>query len=335
MARGSLQFILAAALVGATAMRAEDPVSVVAEPGGFRTFWQGLMNADGSSDAISVSSQTYNGYKRTKLPDGRFRPETYAFGEGGYGGGTVAGQPADRVPFLKVVHTIAGPLSAQNYVPSQGAENTELMILVFWGVTQLNGMTGYQSSTAVGATGPSPTINQVTGETGPTGNGAAGQLDDASMTMIGFDNYWREETNNRNARILGYSEDYKHSDSIYGFRQIREDLRNDLEDPRYYVVLQAYDFQKARKEKRLVMLWSTRYSIRERNNDFDRDLAAMSRRAARYFGQSSHGLQRNLSFRGTVDIGELKVIEFDTQAVREIGPPEAGKPAEQTEPPKR
>jgi len=32
----------------------------------------------------AVSSKAFNGYTRTRLPDGSFKPETYAFGNGGF-----------------------------------------------------------------------------------------------------------------------------------------------------------------------------------------------------------------------------------------------------------
>jgi hypothetical protein len=305
-------FAAIAIAAGSVPLLAGEP-PVLPQSGGFVSFLSKVWNADGSSDAVSVSSQTYNGYKRKQLPDGRYEPETYAFAEGGYGGGTAAGQPADRMPFLKIVHRLAGPLAAQNYVPSRAPETTELMILVFWGVTNLNGMPGYEFSSTLGPTNTA----------GGTG---AGQLDAASIARIGFDNYWRHEDVLRNARILGYSKELIRVSEVPGLSDRMYELADELQDARYYVVLQAYDFPKARDQKRLVLLWSTRYSIRERRNDFDRDLAAMTRRASRYFGQDSHGLQRKLSFRSSVDIGELKVIEFDPQAVREIGPPEADQP---------
>jgi len=38
------------------------------------------------------------------------------------------------------------------------------------------------------------------------------------------------------------------------------------------VVLMAYDFQLLWKEKKHKLLWETRFSIRQRHNDFDRQL---------------------------------------------------------------
>jgi hypothetical protein len=326
----------ALAVITAT-VRAEDPLPASGGTGGLRAIWNALKSADGSSDAISISSQTYNGYKRTRLPDGTFKPETYAFAEGGYGGGTVAGQPADRVPFLRIAHTIAGPLAGQAYVPTRDMGKTDLMILVFWGVTGVDTSpdNGYGANIGPGIVSTPPPLGGPGGGGSPTESPGSDQWGNGTDSMIAFENYWRDRTNFRNARILGYAKEFTQTIDNYSLRDVHGQLVEDIEDPRYYVVLQAYDFPKARDQKRLVLLWSTRYSIRERRNDFDRDLAAMTRRASRYFGQDSHGLQRNLSFRSSVDIGTPKVIEFDPQAVREIGPPEPDKPAEKTEPPKR
>jgi hypothetical protein len=79
---------------------------------------------------------------------------------------------------------------------------------------------------------------------------------------------------------------------------------------RYYVVLQAYDFRLAWKEKKLNLLWEARISIEEDDNDFDRSIEPMLAAAKSLFGQESDGLQRRFVPEGRVTAGPQKVIEY-------------------------
>jgi hypothetical protein len=93
----------------------------------------------------------------------------------------------------------------------------------------------------------------------------------------------------------------------------RQDLIDELEDNRYFVVLMAYDFQLLWKEKKHKLLWETRFSIRQRHNEFDRQLASMAKEASRYFGQDSHGIIRKPLPEGRVTLGEPKVIGYEPE----------------------
>jgi hypothetical protein len=88
---------------------------------------------------------------------------------------------------------------------------------------------------------------------------------------------------------------------------------DEIEDDRYFVVLMAYDFPLLWKDKKHKLVWETRFSIRERHNDFSQRLAAMAEAAARYFGQDSHGLVRKRDPVAHVDPGEIKVIGTEPQ----------------------
>jgi hypothetical protein len=92
----------------------------------------------------------------------------------------------------------------------------------------------------------------------------------------------------------------------------RNDLVAEIEDNRYFVVLMAYDFQLMWKQKKHKLLWETRFSIREKQNQFDRALPQMAEYASRYFGQDSHGLLHTGVPDGKVELGDPTIIEFLT-----------------------
>jgi hypothetical protein len=83
---------------------------------------------------------------------------------------------------------------------------------------------------------------------------------------------------------------------------------DEIEQNRYFVVLMAYDFQLLYKEKKHKLLWETRFSIRQRNHEFDKDLPSMAQYASQYFGQDSNGLIHKEIPLGRVDIGQVKSL---------------------------
>jgi hypothetical protein len=93
----------------------------------------------------------------------------------------------------------------------------------------------------------------------------------------------------------------------------RDELVDELEDNRYFVVLMAYDFRLLWKEKKHKLLWETRFSIRQRHNDFDQQLAAMAADASRYFGQDTQGVIRTPLREGKVTLGQPKVIDVEPE----------------------
>src|ERR1700678_2710320 len=95
----------------------------------------------GSEQLTAVSSSLHNGYVRTKLPDGSYKPETFAMGDGGlldtaYGDQFVTVDPTiDDVSFTSIVGMLAGPLARQNYISVRDPNATKLLIMVSWGRT--------------------------------------------------------------------------------------------------------------------------------------------------------------------------------------------------------
>jgi len=117
----------------------------------------------------------------------------------------------------------------------------------------------------------------------------------------------------QNAMILGYAGEIAATHPRLGLinNVKRDDLIDDIEHNRYFVVLMAYDFQMLWKEKRHKLLWETRFSIREQGNDFRKMLPSMAKYASQYFGQDSHGLVRRAIPEGNVEIGVPKTLGID------------------------
>jgi hypothetical protein len=103
--------------------------------------------------------------------------------------------------------------------------------------------------------------------------------------------------------------DYK----LTALHQVREDIVDDVEENRYFVVLLAYDFQTLWKHKQRKLLWETRFSIRERGHDFGKELGAMAQFASRYFGKDSDGLIRKPMRDVRITIGDPKFLGYEAE----------------------
>jgi hypothetical protein len=276
----------------------------------------------------AVCSSAYNGYVRTRRPDGSLKPESYAFGQGEYSNGQMRDDSIDAFPFRRLAGLLAPYLARQNYVPTQAPEGTDLLIVVHWGTTIPYDNGSYRMAldnlkSAMGAgrmasqSAVAPQLGQRSSMAALGGDTSAAlrgmQSDDLGgyLMMLELQNHLRDQANARNAALLGYLPEMARVDETMRFAGLGtyyNDLASDLEEDRYYVILAAYDFQRAWRQKQLKLLWVTRVSIRAHGNRFDQDAEAMIRCASRYFGQTSLGLLRQRVPEGRVDVGEPRVI---------------------------
>jgi hypothetical protein len=265
----------------------------------------------------AVASKVSNDYVRTRLADGTFKAETYAFGEGGHFGGAMQDDSVDGLKFIDVARVISVPLAEQNYVPDKDPKETKLLIMVYWGLTNADLDTknsiGYQRLQVA---------NEAYRDAVPNGSWGEGKTPDPNLTeqlnegleLTALMNRQQDEADQRNAYMLGYDfggptgSQFQSGLNGIAQRHFKDDLVAEIEENRYFVVLMAYDFQMMWKQKKHRELWETRFSIRQRRNDFGRDLPTMAHYASRYFGQDSRGLLRTRVPEGRVDIGETKSL---------------------------
>lgn len=275
-----------------------------------------LLASSDQDEVTAVYSKTSDDYIRHKQADGSYEPEAYAFGEGGLWA-TTGDESVEHLKFVEIAHTIAPALVQQNYLPARDPAKTKLLIMVYWGRT---------AGTAIGASSSAsyqnlaasqhveaPTLTVAGGKiTGMPTNGvkSAQTIDESALVAVTAENRLRDQQDYTNARMLGYGEAMNDARGLKytALRYRRDDLIDEIEDDRYFVVLMAYDFPLLWKEKKHKLVWETRFSIRERHSDFSKQLAAMAESASRYFGQDSHGIVRKPAPVANVEAGEIKVI---------------------------
>ena len=270
----------------------------------------------------AVSGRVSPDYVRTKLPDGSFQPETYAFGKGGYWSGNRKDDTIDKMGFMDVAEVISGPLQHQKYLPAKDPKSTKLMIMVYWGTTRApehaSDSNGYQelaaANQALNQIWPASQQHDLYGNSRLPPAGMARILFDEQSTAIAAvqaENRMRDNEDRRNATMLGYDSWWEatYNAPNGSAQEIRkQDLLNELEGDRYFVVLMAYDFQLMWKQKKTKLLWETRFSISEHKNQFDKQLESMALEASRYFGQDSGGLTHESLPAGRVELGDVRSL---------------------------
>ena len=293
-----------------------------------------------SSDRVTaVAAHTSDDDARSKLPDGTFQPEYFAFGEGGHWTGATSDPSIDNLRFIDVARAIAGPLGDQNYLPSRDPKKTKLLILVYWGRTRspgsLNDSLEVQtlqtadsklgasksaqdqklaSATVIpSATGPTMVcgrIQTVTDNAQVTDRIDAENASTSALAVVAAENSSRDQIDVQNAAMLGFDAALRETEGLRGtpLEHRRDDLVQEIEQQRYFVVLMAYDFQLLWKEKKHKLLWETRYSVPERGRDFDKYLISMSERASYYFGRKSDGVMHLDLPEGHVNVGDIRTL---------------------------
>jgi hypothetical protein len=285
---------------------------------------------------IAVSSRVSPDYVRMKAPDGSFEAETYAFGEGGHWTGGTDDPTIDTLTFMDVATKISVPLASRKYFPGRDTKTTKLVIMVYWGSTQARiedavamqnlqnanaNLAGAKSSAnqqkiaamaAAGGQGAVLSNSQAAQQTAIQ-NAEIGDADNAlsgAMATAAAVNRSRQQSDGQIAELLGYGPEWYESAKLQGtpMEYKRQDLSNELEEGRYFVVLMAYDFQLMLKFKKHKLLWETRFSISQRRNAFDTALPRMADYASEFFGQETKGLLRKQIPPGRVEIGPVKSL---------------------------
>ena len=280
---------------------------VLAGLGWFLAAIPAALAADEAGEIVAVASKASDDYLRAKLADGSFQPETYAFGPGGVWAGDASDFTIDKLKFIDVARAMVGPLASQKYLAAKDPDTAKLLIMVYWGTTWAPGPVS--ESLAYDGLAVAQQNLELAKRTG----GDVKLAEDQLYTAIGgveVENRRRDRRNAQNAAMLGYDSWWDATSHLQStaLRSRWQDMIDELEERRYFVVLMAYDFQLMWKQKKTKLLWETRFSIRERRNEFDKQVAAMAGEAAKYFGRDSHGLVHKAPAETRVDLGEMKVL---------------------------
>jgi hypothetical protein len=293
------------------------------------TVWLGAAALVTAADTVSTAiyARIGNGYQRERLADGTFKPEHYALANGGRIAGTASDHTIDRVTYPEVAEIAARLLAQQNYHYAQSKEQAKLLLVLNWGATLSFNSVNY--GVAVQELGKKVAELAETKMYDQNPN-ADSDMDDVDvmtdqLLMLRMQNKIRDDINLPNAKILGYLDAINEADGIQrwaGGGDRYNDLIADIEEPRYYIVITAYDFPALVDGGKKKLLWQTRVSVRSPGNSFDDSFVPMLKSASAYFGRDSGRLVRGEEAKAVVELGDL---QFLGEAANRPRPAEAGK----------
>jgi hypothetical protein len=293
-------------------------------------------------DFVIVSATANKAYTEHKFAHGSPRPETYVLYQGKFFGGMTHDPSVEHTTFMAIAKTLAPDLAKQNYLPTRDARAANLLIVVNWGTTmndplndKSNTQYQFELKDLMSAVG---TYNAGMASTagGTAGVAAISNLN-INLAQADTDTISQESDLSRNARLLGYTGALAKEGEMdwatpSGVSSAESSHLQDLLTERYFVILQAYDYQKLQRDHpahpgaQLVSdrpraaagppqpVWSVRMNIKADGNNFTEALPAMSHEAAGYFGKQMDDLvdrQSSVGSQSRVDVGAPKVIKYE------------------------
>lgn len=249
----------------------------------------------------AIASETYL-ENRAKVESDEI--ETYQFFQGRYFGARASNSGMEKLSFKDVVVDMAQHLAKQNYYPNPELGKGDLLIVVHYGITDI----GHTLEENIGNTNM-----EDMGITDSSGGSfdAIAELEFA----LGVEESLGQHADNSSfstAQLLGMEAAFEGHPSLEDSNTM--ELRNMIEEERYFVFLMAYDYPKILKEGKQELLWSTRYSIRAAGIPFEAAIKNLNQVAGDYFGKNLKGLTRKRADdTSSVDLGEIEVIENGDQ----------------------
>lgn len=284
-----------------------------------------FLVADEKPLPVAIYSRVAPSYERQIQDDGTPAPEYYAIGYGGRIDGTLWDQTQKKEDFPEIAGLIAEQLAKQNYHFAPDKETADLLVVIHWGRTNPSNIVNFNDSinlageafralNDVGVSQQPAGGLSLVSEQGLATQQANAELDGA-LALIQMENRERQRQDEDTARVLGYTDELRRNNDIarYAGSDRFDILLDEVQDPRYYVVVTAYDFDKVTQtagQKKPLPRWVTRFSIRTRGNNFMDKVEQMALKAGSYFGRDSGRLIRD--YRGEVEIGEMQVVDTDT-----------------------
>ena len=245
------------------------------------------VSLSAANNKIAIKAEATVEYTKARALDEDKKIQTYQFMKGRYFPGDVKRVTMEKFTFMELLENMAAHLRKQNFYPDPENGEGDLVLVVHYGVTDYE----MDIQESMGYTSLADMEFQ--------------DIDDLEFGLSAkewMDNS-RASSRSMKARLLGMEE-------AYDWKRKFDDhhLQIMVEEPRYFVVVMAYDLPLA-KQGILEVHWTTRYSIRSTGQSFDDAVLAMNDVASDFFGKNLVGLQRKFfDDDSRVEVGEIEVI---------------------------
>lgn len=243
---------------------------------------------------VIVSATADAGYTAKKYEEGKIRPEKYVVLVGNYIPGHMVDNSIDRMPFERIAEVFAPELARREYWPAKNKDDADLLIVVHWGTTSpqvsmLEMMARTTAATDTSAADADRANRIADGDNA----GVLHALGNEGALVHQFD-ILQQETDalstdlvkTSSAHLLGYSKAFRKYNKGAAFSPEERSLRHDLQQPRYFIILKAYDLRASTRAARSRAVWTVHLNMSSPGNNFRNAIKNMSSPAVNFVGRS-------------------------------------------------
>lgn len=257
---------------------------------------------------VFIDSEASTTYNEVKENDGGAKYETYVFIKGNFYVGDFDDKSLITASFEEVAATLAENMKQRNFYPSSSPSEGDLLIVVHYGTTSVE-----------------PDLEELfmLDSTDPY---AQGESDDTGYSEVYSDDFVDlADLNDLDANNTAQHRQTMRNNSLGITKALNRrnittteefDLRVEMQDERYFIILMAYDYEKLRSENERELLWTTRFSVPSIGTNFEDAYPALARAASSYYGTSLEKYAKTNTHFGTgnVEIGTLETVAVEEDA---------------------
>lgn len=265
------------------------------------------------TERIAVHSTADQDYEVRKFPKEGPRPESYILMEGSFFAGTARDRSVTQMTFRDLVTTLAHDLAKQDYFPTTEKYEADLLIVVHWGTTPPGDVNPFVRDMLMERT--NEVLQEMLNSDDPLAALGMTEIQSINRSL----QMSVEQSIAKNAELLGFTEALmreRRRPSARGLTTREEQMRDDLMEERYFVILTAWDNQALVQDQNARLLWSTRFSMRATGKNFTEALPALTRAASGYFGRQLDDLKtvRTHLGEGDVEMSEIEILGTEPAA---------------------
>ncbi|HEX3731165.1 MAG TPA: hypothetical protein VHV47_15240 [Opitutaceae bacterium] len=255
---------------------------------------------------IAASATAQSGYTKAKFASNAPPAEAYVFFQGNFSPGQGGDKAMAATPFLSIARTLAEDLLPLNYRPTADSSHAQLVLAVQWGVTEVqsdamrdfalqdlqNDLSTFNNNTAA-STGQGVKLSGVN-TSGIKASTTMVHLTPAAtvnmdLSVAEAGHQAMAQSAAYNAQLLGFADEIaKSQNQMQTFASSHskgDELLDLLTDPRYFLVVQAFDYRQMQQSRHPLPLWTSRVSVQATGHTFTEILPALCREAALYAGR--------------------------------------------------
>lgn len=247
--------------------------------------------------------------------------QTYHFIKGKFWGGSTRDRGLEEADFEDLAESLSDSLRKRGMYPEVNRAQGDLLIMISWGRTSLDpqydelmGVAGMSES----ASGKNLDTATRGGTLAPEGGGEssiAAQTEPADPPPWGMEAASGGSQRARNRVLLGLEKPLA-PPNPFGMSEDQA-LLEALEEERYFVILNAFDYQHLLANKELKQVWSVRYNTRAIGVGFENAYDSMTRAVSGVIGLNSGDVVLvKADTEGSVSMGELELVNLSEDEKR-------------------